>query len=108
MSTPCNEVPVKFVNCCQVMDCIDIKSSDNSITVTKDECGVDLTINANNIDSIIKIKNGLCIQMVKEFIDGVVTYTPVIDWNCVAAQTCGLCVPAVCTTPNNLTITLTL
>lgn len=101
---PCNQNPVQFVNCCQVMDCIDIKSSDNSITVEKNECGVDLTITANNIDEILQINNGDCIQMVKEFIDGKLVITPVIDWSCVAAQVCELCAPPTCPAPLELSI----
>lgn len=96
---PCNKHPVKFVNCCQVMDCIDIKSSDNSVTVEKDECGVDVTITGNNLDNILQINDGDCITFLKEFIDGKLHITPQIDWACVAENVCELCQPPVCPAP---------
>ena len=105
--TPCNPQPIQFINCCQVMDCIDIKSNDNSVTIVKDECGVDLSVTGNNLDKILKINNGQCIDMVKEFIDGVLHYTPVIDWECVAAQVCDICTPAPCPAPLGLQVILT-
>ena len=103
---PCNQQPVRFVNCCQVMDCIDIKSSDNSITVVKSECGIDLTQTGNNLDQILQINDGECITWVKEFIDGKLTFTPQLDWDCVAENICGICVPPTCPAPIELTVTL--
>lgn len=103
---PCNQVPVKFVNCCQVMDCIDIQSSDNSITVVKSECGVDLTLSANNLDNILKINDGDCITFVKEFIDGVLHITPQLDYNCIAESVCEICTPPTCPAPIELTVTI--
>jgi hypothetical protein len=99
---PCNQTPVKFVNCCQVMDCIDIKSSDNSVGVEKSECGIDLTVTANNLDNILQINDGECISFVKEFIDGKLHITPQIDWACVAAQVCDICNPPTCPAPIEL------
>lgn len=101
---PCNQDPVKFVNCCQVMDCIDIKSTDNSITVEKSECGVDLTITGNNLDQILQINNGTCISFVKEFIDGKLHITPQIDWDCVADNVCEICQFPTCPAPLFLSI----
>jgi hypothetical protein len=103
---PCNGQPVKFVNCCQVMDCIDIKSSDNSITVEKSECGIDLTFSGNNLDNILTINDGECVQMVKEFVDGKLVITPVIDWDCIAANVCDICNPPTCSAPIELVATL--
>lgn len=104
---PCNQNPVKFINCCQVMDCIDIKSSDNSVTVTKSECGVDLTISGNNLNNILDIKNGDCITWTKEFIGGKLTITPSINEACLAAAICGLCPPGiVCPAPLVLSVTI--
>jgi len=100
----CNKKPVKFVSCCDVMDCMNIDSSDNSITVTKSECGVDLTQTANNLDQILEIKDGTCIQMVKEFVDGKLVITPVIDWACVAANVCDICNPPTCPAPIELVV----
>jgi len=101
---PCNTTPVKFVNCCDVMNCIDIKSSDNSVGVEKSECGIDLTITANNLDNILQINDGSCVSFIKEFIEGKLHITPVIDWNCVAANVCDICNPPTCPTPIELTV----
>lgn len=108
INVPCNQVPIKFVNCCQVMDCINIQSSDNSITVEVSDCGVDLTQTGNNLDNILKLNEGDCVSFVKEFIDGVLNLTPVIDFDCLADEICGLCPasePAVsCSAPLTLTL----
>ena len=101
---PCNQSPVKFVNCCQVMDCIDIKSSDNSVTVEKSQCGVDIRFTGNNLDNILKINDGTCITFVKEFIDGVLHITPILNMACVAAAVCNICNNVTCPTPLQLTI----
>ena len=103
---PCNKQPVKFVNCCQVMDCIDIKSSDNSVTVEKSECGIDLTVTGNNLDQILQINDGDCIQMVKEFVDGKLVITPVVDMDCIAESICDICNPPTCTAPIELLVAL--
>lgn len=107
-NVPCNQSPVQFVNCCDVMDCIDIKSSDNSITVEKNGCGVDLTISPNNLDNLLQFNNGNCIQLVKEFIDGKLNITPVIDWECVISQiipgVCDACNSSICPAPIELTV----
>lgn len=111
---PCNKVPIKFVNCCQVMDCIDIKSSDNSITVEKTGCGVDITQTGNNLDNIFKLNDGDCISFTKEFIDGVLHYTPSIDFDClvdtIGEDICAVCPPpepvVYCPTPLTLSVTL--
>ena len=106
---PCNK-PVKFVNCCDVMNCIDIKSTDNSVTVEKYECGIDLRVSGNNLDNILKINDGDCISFIKEFIDGVLNFTPILDYDCIAEATCGLCPPippaVTCPAPIFLTITV--
>lgn len=101
---PCNQTPVKFVNCCQVMDCIDIKSTDNSVTVEKSECGVDLTITGNNIDNILKINDGTCITFIKEFIDGVLHITPILNMDCIANLVCEICNDVTCPAPLTLSI----
>lgn len=103
---PCNPHPVKFVNCCQVMDCINIDSSDNSVTVEKSDCGVDLRISSNNLANILTINDGDCIQMVQEFIDGKLVITPIIDFACVAEAVCGLCAPPTCSAPISLVVSL--
>lgn len=105
MKQPCKKT--LELDCCKVMDCINIESSDNSITVVKDECGVDITQTGNNLNQILKINNGECIQMVKEFLNGVLTYTPVINWACVADKICPICQPAPCPAPIGLSVILT-
>lgn len=90
---PCNNQPIKYVNCCDVMSCMNIKSTDNSVTVETNNCGVDVKFSGNNLDNVLKINNGTCIQMVKEFVDGKLVITPVVDWACVADKICGLCPP---------------
>lgn len=103
---PCQK-PFKFVNCCDVMNCIDIKSSDNSVTVEKSECGVDIRITSNNLDQIIKINDGDCVSFVKEFINGVLNFTPVLDFDCIAAQVCNICAPSpTCDAPIALSVTV--
>lgn len=103
-NVPCNKVPIKFVNCCQVMDCINIQSSDNSITVEVSDCGVDLTQTGNNLDQILKINNGTCITFTKEFIDGVLHITPILNMACIAASVCDICGNVTCPAPLTLTV----
>lgn len=103
---PCNPLPVRFVNCCQVMDCIDLKSSDNSVSIVKSECGIDITISANNLDAILQINDNDCITFVKEFIDGVLHITPQLDWDCVAENVCEICNPPTCPAPIELLVVL--
>lgn len=83
MNYPCNKTPVKFISCCDVMDCIDIHSHDNSVTVVKDQCGVDLTVTGNNLANILNINSSSCITVTKEFIDGVLTFTPTLTPGCI-------------------------
>lgn len=101
---PCNKAVVKFVNCCQVMDCINIDSSDNSVTVEKSDCGVDLTITGNNLDQILNLVDTDCLTFTKEFIDGVLTITPTLDYECIADQVCEICNSVTCPAPIQLTI----
>lgn len=105
MSTPCKNYPIKFVSCCDVMDCIDIHSDDNSVTVVKSECGVDLSVTSNNLDEILQIEDGECISFTKEFISGKLVITPSIDWDCVATQVCNICSGPTCPAPIGLTVT---
>lgn len=100
----CNKKPVKFLSCCDVMACINIGSDDNSVTVVVDECGVDLSVTGNNLDNILQINDGDCIQMVKEFIDGKLVITPVLDMDCIAGQVCDICNPPTCPAPIELLI----
>lgn len=88
------------------MDCIDIKSSDNSITVEKNECGIDLTFTGNNLDNILQINDGDCVQFVKEFIDGKLHITPVVDFSCIAENVCDICNPPTCDAPIELSVVL--
>ena len=104
MNTPCNNYPVKFVSCCDVMDCIDIHSDDNSVTVVKNECGVDLSVSPNNLDELLDIHDGECITFTKEFIDGKLVITPAIDWDCVATHVCDICQGPSCPAPVGLTV----
>lgn len=110
MSTPCNNGPIKFVTCCQIMDCIHIFSSDQSITVETLECGVNLTQTGVNLDKILKIKDGECISFEKEYISGVLTYTPVLDFDCIFNKIkddlCEYCTPVTCPGPLNLIVTV--
>lgn len=103
---PCNNVPFKITTCCDIMDCINIESSDNSISVEKDECGVDLKFLPNNLDNILQINEGDCITWIKEFIDGKLHLTPVLDENCLAAKICDICNPPTCPAPIELVVTL--
>lgn len=109
MYTPCNKTP--DLDCCKVMECIDIQSSDNSITVEKSECGVDLTFSPNNIDNLLQINDGECIKFVKEFISGKLVITPQIDWDCVIGKIsqdiCNICQPAPCPAPLGLQVIIT-
>lgn len=96
--------PAKFVNCCDVMNCVNIKSSDNTVNVTNGECGVDLTINPNTLNNILQVNNGTCITWTKNFVDGKLVLTPVLDWNCIASHICSICNPATCPAPISLRI----
>ena len=106
MGTPCSNID-QIKNCCDVMDCVDIHSNDNSVTVTKEEdCGIDLSVTGNNLDNIFQLNNGECITFIKEFVDGKLIITPQIDWNCVAGHVCELCSPTApdCPAPINMII----
>lgn len=91
MNIPCNQYPVKFVSCCDVMNCIDIHSDDQSVTITKSDCGVDLSVSGNNLDKILQLNSTQCFTFIKEFINGKLIITPVIDWNCVSGKVCPIC-----------------
>jgi hypothetical protein len=106
-TTPCNQVPVKYVDCCSVMDCINITSPDNSITVEKDGCGVSLTQTGNNLDQILLLQEGDCVTFVKEFVEGKLVITPQLDWDCIATNVCELCSPVIpvsCSAPISLSV----
>ena len=106
MPSPCNQQPMKWVSCCQIIDCLDIKSSDGSIEVLKSDCGIDLKFTGNNLDKVFKLNNGDCVSFVKEYIDGVLNFTPVIDFECLAPEICNICAPTVtCPAPLFLSIT---
>jgi hypothetical protein len=109
-NVPCNKQPIQFINCCKVMDCIDIKSTNNSINVEKSECGVDLTFTSNNLDAVLSLNDGDCITFIKEFIDGKLHITPQVDFACIAAEVCGLCppppTPVTCPQPFTLSVVL--
>jgi hypothetical protein len=62
----CNKTPVRFLSCCDVMDCIDIHSDDNSVTVTKNECGVDLSVTGNNLGNILQFNDSECVDFTVE------------------------------------------
>lgn len=92
------------VNCCELLECLEIGSSDNSISVQKTDCGYDLKFLANNINNFFEIQEGDCISFQKEFYKGKLILKPVIDYDCLAEKICGLCTPAVCMPPDNLTV----
>ena len=109
MPSPCNQQPMKWVSCCQIIDCLNIGSSDNSVTIEKSDCGIDITVSGNNLDQIIKLNDGDCISFIKEFVDGVLTFTPQLDADCVAKLTCGLCppvIPVTCPAPLSLSLVI--
>ena len=100
----CNKTPVRFLSCCDVMDCINIGSDDNSVTVTKDECGVDLSVTGNNLGNILQFNDSECVDMITEFIDGKMVVTAVLDWVCVAENVCEICNPPTCPAPIELAV----
>lgn len=102
----CNKTPVRFLSCCDVMDCIDIHSDDNSVTVTKNECGVDLSVTGNNLSNILQFNDSECVDFVVEFIDGVMNVTATLDWDCVAENVCEICNPPTCPAPIELSVEL--
>jgi len=102
----CNKTPVRFLSCCDVMDCIDIHSDDNSVTVTKNECGVDLSVTGNNLSNILQFNDSECVDFVVEFIDGVMNVTATLDWDCVAENVCEICNPPTCPAPIELAVEL--
>jgi hypothetical protein len=100
----CENKPDSVNTCCDVLDCVNLQSPDNSIEIERTECGLNISLNPNNIDAILKINHGTCIQMIKEFINGQLVVTPVIDWECVADKICGLCAPPACYNPETLEV----
>lgn len=105
MSSPCNQQPIQWVSCCQVVDCLNLTSSNNSIEVQKTDCGVDIKVTGNNLDSILKLNDGDCVSWVKEFVNGVLNFTPQIDLECLAPAICNICAPAItCPAPLFLSV----
>lgn len=103
----CKKDIEKPLDCCKVMDCVSLTSVNNSVTIEKTNCGVDLRITGNNIVEALQINDGECITMFKEFIGGKLVITPVINWTCVASHICGLCASTsapLCASPNNLNV----
>lgn len=86
------------------MDCIMIGSADNSVTVTQSECGVDLSVTANNLAEIIEFQDNDCITFVEEFIDGKLVITPQLDWECVAGNISEYLEPPSCPAPISLSV----
>jgi hypothetical protein len=86
------------------MDCINIGSEDNSVTVVKDECGVDLSVTANNLANILQFEDNDCISFVEEFVDGKLVITPVLDWECVASNISEYLEPPTCPAPISLSV----
>lgn len=108
---PCNNIPKQFVDCCTVMDCINIQSSDNSVTIVKDGCGVDIKLTANNFADKIKFNESDCISFIPEIISGVLNITPQLDADClvdaIGSDICATCAgqnPPACPAPIQLTI----
>ncbi len=52
----------------------------------------------------VNIINGSCITWEKTLVGTVLTFTPTIDWNCVASQTCAIGCEDLCPNPINLTV----
>lgn len=100
---PCNKPTAP--NLCNDLK---IKSQNNTIAIVKNGCNVDLSIDPLSINKAFKINSGTCISIVKELIDGVVHYTPVLDMSCIAAIVCRICTPPApinnCTIPNNVVV----
>lgn len=80
---------------CEILDAINIDSSDNSVSVEKKDCGYDIKFLPNNLNNILSVKDGDCISFTTEYINGVLTLTPKIDFDCVAEKICGKCEPEV-------------
>ena len=99
----CNK---SITNCCDVCNCLNMVSSDNSVLIDQKDCVIDLKFTPSNINSLIRIEDTECITFTKEFVEGILTYTPVIDYQCLADKICGLCNPSNCMVPNNLIITI--
>lgn len=63
-------------------DCLNLTSTDNTVTIARSACGTNLSITGNNLDNVFKIKDSACISFNKEFINGVLTFTPVLTPEC--------------------------
>lgn len=89
---------------CEILDLVNIDSSDNSISVEKKDCGYDLKYLPNNLNNILKINSADCISFTTEFINGVLNITPEIDYDCLAEKLCGKCGGNSCSPPMMLTV----
>lgn len=93
---------------CEIMDAVSIQSSDNSVSVERNDCGYDIKYLPNNLETVLKLKDGECVSFEKEFVDGVLTFTPQINYDCLAEKICGLCdappATAFCSPPIQLTV----
>lgn len=71
------------LDCCKVMDCVNIHSSDNSLDIQKTEgCGLDIKFISNNIAKLLSLESSTCIDVHQEFIDGKLVYTLTIKEEC--------------------------
>ncbi len=52
----------------------------------------------------VNIVNGECITWDKTVVGNVITFTPTIDWTCVASHTCAVSCETLCPNPLNLTV----
>ena len=56
---------------------------------------------SGNIPQVV-IADGECISFDLQVVGNITTYTPVIDYNCLASNICGLCNLQLCQKPANL------
>lgn len=99
-------VPTSTSTSFNTQDTTSIDLSGNGNLTTPLSADVKISSNLGNGISIlsdgiysekINIKNGPCISFVVSAVSGVKTYTPVIDWACVATKVCPLCIAPICT-----------
>lgn len=94
------------LTCCDICNCLNLQSSNETVIISKEDCKFDLTIDATGIDKLLTLNNGNCISFIKEYVNNKLVITPVLDWNCIASHVCSLCqsTPVNCNPPTLLSV----
>ena len=74
------------ITCCDICACLNLTSTTNTIEITTDSCCFDFNINPNTILNLIQMNSSTCVTILTESIDGVLTFTPSLNFECILAH----------------------